>query len=82
MEGSGTSESGCADREGSGEELTLDQVFEYWLGFGDGVVGMEKCFKLRNSVGKESVAGKAGMSQDWGTVSLIGTCNAGRGQCR
>lgn len=29
MEGSGTSESGCAAQEGSGEEVTVDRVFEY-----------------------------------------------------
>lgn len=43
-------------------------------------MGMEKCFRLRNSVGEESMAGKTGMSQDWGAVSLVGSCNAGRGQ--
>ena len=37
--------------------MAIDWVFEYWLGFGGGDVGRERCFRLRNDVRKESVAG-------------------------
>lgn len=70
-------ESDCASLEGSREEVAVGRVFACRLGFGGGVVGMGKCFSLRNSAGKESMAGKASASQDLGAVRLVQVCNAG-----
>lgn len=41
MEVSGTSESGSAGQEDSREEVAIDGVLAYWLGFGGGPMGME-----------------------------------------
>lgn len=64
LESPGTSESGSARQEVSREEVAIDWLFEYWLGSGDGDKGMERCFRLRNNIGKESVARKPGTWQD------------------
>lgn len=59
MEGSGTSESGSAGQEDSREQVAIDGVFEYWLGFGEENVVMERGFKQRKPVGTGSEAGKS-----------------------
>lgn len=49
--------------------MAVDLVFEYWLEFRDGIRGKERGFRLRHSVGKELVAGKAGTWRDVGALS-------------
>lgn len=68
----------CADQEASREEVAVARVFEHWPGFGDGVMGMDRYFRLWNHIGKESVAGKANVLQDVEAVRLVPTCRAGR----
>lgn len=64
MEGPGTSQSGSEDQDGSGEEAAMGWVSECWLGFGDGGVWRERCFKRKDdSIGRHSVAG-------WGRARL------------
>ena len=74
MEDSGTSESGSAHQEVFREEVAVNWVLEYWLGFGGGDVGRRRCFRLRTDGGKESGAGRAGLCGDeWGGVEDAGS---------
>lgn len=70
VEGSGTSASVQIRK-------AVDWVFEYWPGFGDGVMGMDRYFRRWNRIGKESVAGKANVLQDVEAVRLVPTRCAG-----